>query len=193
MTHLPRRIPKPKSGTENIDNHGEPSGFSIIDFWRWSTSDLLSNSTRGVFAEFIVRQALNITTPDVRDEWDAFDLLTPEGIKVEVKSSAYIQSWAQKDYSKIYFSIKPSRGWNNQTGKIDTEYKRQADVYVFCLLKHKEQETVNPLAMEQWEFYVVPTQTLNEVCKNVHQLSLTALQRLSPPIGYYDLRKKLKY
>ena len=33
-------------------------------------------------------------TDRVRIEWGSYDLLTPSGIKVEVKNSAYIQSWA---------------------------------------------------------------------------------------------------
>lgn len=63
----------------------------------------------------------------------------------------YIQSWRQKDFSAITFSIKKTQ---NNTSK---EVKRHADVYVFCLLKMKDQEQIDPLKLEQWEFYVLLT------------------------------------
>jgi len=76
----------------------QPSGL------RCSLSDLVSNATRGRLAEFIVAQALNVDTSGVRDEWAAYDLLTSSGIKVEVKSAAYLQSWAQRRHSNILCS-----------------------------------------------------------------------------------------
>jgi hypothetical protein len=48
----------------------------LIEFWQWSISDLVSNVSRGVLAEFIVAKALEINTvSNVRDEWAAYDLL----------------------------------------------------------------------------------------------------------------------
>ena len=37
----------------------------------------------------------------ISQTWESYDLLSPEGIKIEVKTSAYIQSWKQKAFSKI--------------------------------------------------------------------------------------------
>ena len=34
--------------------------YKVIDFWKWSVSDLVSNATRGRLAEFIVAKALKI-------------------------------------------------------------------------------------------------------------------------------------
>ena len=41
------------------------------------------------------------------------------------------------------------------------EKKRRADAHVFCVLKHKDQETSNPLDLAQWDFYPVATRKLN--------------------------------
>ena len=60
---------------------------------------------RGLLAEYIVAHALDLADA-VRSEWDAYDLLLPNGIKLEVKSAAYIQSWYQKEYSNISFAIR---------------------------------------------------------------------------------------
>ncbi|WP_156153452.1 hypothetical protein [Domibacillus robiginosus] len=46
----------------------------------------------------------------MRIEWNAFDLVTPTGIKVEVKSAAYVRSWQQVKNSAISFRIAPAKG-----------------------------------------------------------------------------------
>ena len=63
----------------------------ILDYWSWAYSDIVGNTNRGALAEFIVARAIG-SEPAVRNDWAAYDLETPRGIKVEVKSSAYLQS-----------------------------------------------------------------------------------------------------
>ena len=141
---------KPLSGDEELTRSTSPRRFAVRDFWVWSSSDLLSNAKRGVFAEFIVAADFDVAG-DVRAEWDAYDLTTKSGIKVEVKSAAYLQSWHQDKLSSISFSVAKSRAWDPTTNEFSDEKQRQADVYVFCLLKHQEMSTVDPLDMSQWE------------------------------------------
>ena len=43
------------------------------------------------------------TTP--RMEWDSYDLKTPEGVLVEVKSSVYLQTWYQERESRPTFGV----------------------------------------------------------------------------------------
>ena len=151
------------SGDEELTDSTSSKRFTVHDFWAWSSSDLLSNTKRGVFAEFIVAADFDVVG-DVRAEWDAYDLTTKSGTKVEVKSAAYLQSWHQDAVSSIGFSVAKSQAWDPSTNKFSPEKRRQADVYVFCLLKHQDMSTVNSLDMSQWEFYIVPTATLNERC-----------------------------
>ncbi len=127
----------------------------VIDFWRWAFSDLMMNTARGVLAEFIVAKALGISTEGVRAGWDPFDLETEDGIKIEVKSASYVQSWAQNDYSKIQFSVAPKRGWDINTNKQGTEAARHADYYVFALLAEKDQTRIDPTNVSQWRFWIV--------------------------------------
>jgi len=170
------------SGTEALTNSASSRKLTVHDFWAWSSSNLLSNAKRGVFAEFIVAADFDVAT-DVRAEWDAYDLTTKSGIKVEVKSAAYLQSWHQDKLSSIGFSIAKSRAFDPDTNDYSQEKRRQADVYVFCLLKHQHMNTVNPLDMSQWEFYVVPTTTLNEQCGDLQRLSLKRLLKLIPEVA----------
>ena len=94
-----------KKGSERLHNDGKEISVQLVDFWRWSASDLLSNATRGVFAEFLIASALGLVD-NVRSEWDSYDLKTQKGKRIEVKSAAYLQSWSQKELSKISFREK---------------------------------------------------------------------------------------
>ncbi|MGH4120853.1 hypothetical protein [Clostridium sp.] len=56
--------------------------FQLKDFWSWNQSDILNNALRGVLAEYIVATAIEAKN-EIRIEWDAYDLVTKEGVKVE--------------------------------------------------------------------------------------------------------------
>ncbi len=180
-----------KSGKEKFKIDGETIGLNLIDFWKWSVSDLLSNATRGRLAEFIVGSAVGCDLQQVRDEWAECDLITPKGIRLEIKSSAYLQSWAQKEFSKIIFSIKTSKSWNGETGKFIGIKTRPSDYYIFCVLKHKDQDTIDPLDLNQWVFYVLPTSILNDKFRNASSMSLSILEKLTDPIDYNQLNSKI--
>ncbi len=189
---FPRIIQQPRSGPEKLHFNGKELDVSVHDFWRWSSSDLLSNTARGVFAEFIVARAMNIPLDKGRAEWDPFDLLSPENIKIEVKSSAYIQSWHQEKHSVITFLVPKTRRWNPDISLLDPEPRRQADVYVFALLKHEEQETIDPLNIDQWHFYVLPTAKLDQRERSQHSITLNTLKDLSGgEVTYGGLREKV--
>jgi len=181
----------PKKGKESLTFKGKKTNYCLLDFWKWSVSDILSNATRGRFAEFIVGTAIGINPNNLRDEWSAFDLESDEGIKIEIKSAAYIQSWNQKQYSTISFSIKPARYWDAETNMQHSEPKRHADIYVFCLLKHKEQTTIDPLKMEQWEFYVLPTYQLDNYKRSQSSITLNSLRKLTSQKSYSELKSSI--
>ena len=150
-TELPRIEMAPKTRKEpfHADRNNLPQ--TLFDYWRWSGSDLVSNAQRGILAEFLVGSALQMTDR-VRREWDAYDVRTPSGLTVEVKNSAYIQSWSQTDYSPIQFDIAPKKSWDAKENKTDAVSRRSADVYVFSLLAHRDQNSIDPLNVNQWKF-----------------------------------------
>ncbi|WP_182358264.1 hypothetical protein [Tomitella gaofuii] len=138
-------------------------GPTLFDFWRWYVSNLLDNATRGVVAEFLVGTALDCVEGIVRTEWDAYDLRAIDGITVEVKSASHLRSWHQSEPTRVSFGVGPTFGWGARTNAYSTERRRQADVYVFCLLHHLEKSTVDPLNTDQWTFYVALTTRLDAV------------------------------
>lgn len=170
-----------KSGKEPFHDRGNPLNFALLDFWQWSSSDLVNNALRGVLAEYIVKKALHITSP-TRVEWDAYDFMFPNGLLVEVKSAAYVQSWSQQSYSAIKFGIRPTIGWDAGTNEYETQSRRQAHVYIFCVLHHREQSTIDPLDVSQWDFYVLPTTILDQRLGAQKTVSLFRLMQLEPVV-----------
>lgn len=184
---LARKSVTLKSGNERFTENARDLNFALLDFWRWSASDTLSNTTRGVLAEFIVAKALGIENT-VRVEWNACDLICRNGMKVEVKASSYLQSWRQSRLSKVVFSISKARTWNPDTNALSTDACRIADVYVFALLKHKDKKSVDLLNLDQWNFYVVPTCTLDGYARSQSSITLASLENLASAKSFSQLR-----
>ncbi|MCY4353477.1 MAG: hypothetical protein OXC09_01640 [Truepera sp.] len=180
-----------KDGNEQFHIGGSEVGFALLDYWRWSGSDLINNIARGIFAGYIVVRALKVSTTGVRNEWAAFDLETQSGIKIEVKSSAYIQSWSQKRLSTISFGTPKTRAWSPESG-YSPDLKHQADIYVFALLKHQCQETIDPLDLDQWEFYVLSTMELEAREGSPARMSLGTLAALASPVAYRGLAEAVQ-
>lgn len=157
------------------------------EFLAWAYDDLLTNTTRGVLAEYIVAKALGIRDT-TRVEWDQYDLEI-DGVKVEVKSAAYVQTWKQSQPSKIVFGIRPAMGWDSRTDTYATSTQRCADVYVFCLLACEHREHIDPLEVAQWKFYVLPTSELDRNMPKQKTIGLGPLIALGAhPCTYDELK-----
>ncbi len=173
-----------KTGAERFHYDNIPIASTLLDFWSWSASDLVNNTIRGVLAEYIVASALGLAH-DIRIEWDAFDLVTASGVKIEVKSAAYLQSWYHHKLSAIRFGIRPTRAWDATTNELSTDARRRADVYVFCLLAHQNKETLDPLNLSQWQFFILKASILNNLLPTQKSLSLSALLKFNPCCASY--------
>lgn len=177
-----------RRGSERFTDGARDLGADLLGFWQWSASDLIANTARGVVAEYLVAVALGSDVTGVRDPWAAFDLRTSSGIKVEVKSAAYLQSWHQERPSAVSFRTPRTRAWDPATNRLANEPKRQADVYVFALLAHRDKTTLNPMDARQWEFYVVATGVLDKRTRSQHSITLATLRRLAGgPIRHAEL------
>lgn len=160
---------------------------TVSDFWRWAYSDLLSNTVRPLFAEYLVAAALGVTGAP-RVEWDAVDLRY-EGMTLEVKCSGYLQSWAQARPSKIVFDLRErTQHWDAATNTTHSSTGRIADCYVFCVHTDADHHTSQVLDTGHWEFYVVPTRVLNERLGSQGRAGLSTIRKLAAPVGYAGLR-----
>ena len=161
------------------------------EFLAWAYGDLLTNTTRGALAEYIVATALGLDETK-RREWDQYDLKMGD-VGIEVKSAAYVQSWEQTGPSVISFDIGPTTGWDAGTNTYAATPGRSADVYVFCLLNGTDPQQVNPLDVEQWTFYVLPTSVLNRKVPFQRTIRLRPLIALGPHKCTYDELKAAIY
>jgi hypothetical protein len=132
----------------------------VRDFWAWAFGDLKLNSTRGMLAQFLVAKAVGDTRLN-DDGWGDFDVLSPEGIKVEVKASGYVQSWEQQGLSEIKFSGLSGRTWSAKDGYGESREYR-ADVFVFAVHTCQNRDAYDPISLDQWDFYVIPGSVIRE-------------------------------
>jgi hypothetical protein len=165
---------------------------TVGDFWSWAYSNILTNITRGLFAEFLVGMALEAVEGS-RTEWDSYDLCYG-GAHIEVKSSAYLQSWPQDKTSKIGWSISPSTYRYAEMDEDQDDQEPPADCYVFCVYTEKKDR--NPaivLDSEKWRFYVVPTTVIRKELwhqKTVVESSIKSL--VGEPVRYSHLRERVE-
>lgn len=169
-------------------NEPLPKGVTLLHFWQWMGSDLMSNTLRGALGEYLV--ALAVGAADARDgvqeEWAPYDVQSPDGVKIEVKTSAYIQTWEQPQFSTPQFDIEPKKAPDSATNSWTAEKKRWSDVYVFCLHHHQDQPTINPLDLSQWTFYVLPAATLDRTVGDQKSIRISSLQRIGAQAVTFD-------
>lgn len=141
---------------------------------------------RGILAEFLVAKAVDDPSP-LRHAWDNFDVTTPSGIRVEVKSSAYLQSWRQRKHSRITFAGLTGREYSYEQNELAAEPSLRADVYVFALHTCQVPDQYDVLDTRDWRFYVVPVATLLAQ-GSPGSVSLSFFERVgTPPVPYTEL------
>ena len=150
-------------------------------------SDILLNTARGVFAEFVMGTALGVVD-GIRGAWDSFDLLY-EGSGIEVKSSAYVQSWYQEKPSAISWGIEERFAYDTATNTWGEEQVRSAKCYVFCLYTERVREAADVLNLGKWEFYVLSTERINLELGSQKRVSLGTIKRMTDPMRYAQLRE----
>jgi hypothetical protein len=163
-----------------------PDGATVGDFWRWAFSDLRSNATRGILAEYLVARAVKAKLDRSRVEWDNFDVLSPSGVRIEVKSAAYLQSWPQARPSQIRYAGLTGRAWSPEANTYSQQPEIRCDVFVFALQTCRAPEAYDPLSLGQWEFRVVDAPQVWRW--NAHSIGLSTLTRAGiGPVTWHQL------
>ena len=172
---------------------GEKLGFNLVDFWRFRYSNIYD--IQGAIAEFIVAKALGLDTASNTEYWTLWDI-NYRGMRIEVKETSYYHTWNKdgKVSSARSFGITKanSRYAESATGKLEdgkeNVFERQNDIYVFCLNTGNTKEESNPLNLDNWEFYVIPTKIINLKCGNNKTISLNKVKKITSQVKYCDLK-----
>jgi len=162
---------------------------TVGQFWTWAFSDLRSNATRGILAEFLVAWALGCRG-GLRSPWDDFDVLAPGGVRVEVKASGYLQSWTQKRPSRISFGRLTGRTWNSQTGAFGEVRELRADIYVFAVHTCQDADRYDALDLDAWRFFVLPRRRVE--LASARSISLATVKSLgADEVTFEQLRSSV--
>lgn len=177
------------NGAELFCVDKQTESFSVRDFWHFAFGDLLDNTRRGTLAEFIVARALGLNTDIPREDWSAYDL-DYNGTRIEVKASAYLQSWNLENgkISKPTFSIAPARVFDSQSGRCVGERCRNSDIYIFCCFTDTDAENYNILDLSRWDFYVALTSEIDRLFPTGKSLSLGNVSNIAEKTEYFLLK-----
>jgi hypothetical protein len=151
---------------------------SLSDFWSWAFGDLCDDDIKGIFAEWMVLKLLGIPSKR-RISWANSDIITQDGVRIEVKASSHWQSWKLLDESGT-LRVPPLHPISlNSRGKIKFGGLRardavtvadpsknvafKSDIYVFAFQHEEEPEMWNAMDLSQWEFYVLPVKALEDL------------------------------
>lgn len=147
---------------------------------------LITNINRGLVAEAIVALALEPEWHWVSSDYSGWDFERPDGVRLEVKQSAVLQSWNDNgSLSKASFDIAPRTG--RYEGQIWVEEKgRAAQIYVFAhhIISDQTADHKDPT---QWEFYVIAASDL----PNQKTISLNPLKSLCKSCGFDSLHERV--
>lgn len=171
------------SGTEEFTLKGEKVGFNVLDFWRFQFSNL--PDMEGRVGEFLVAMALKKDLPDNNNGWTYWDI-NYDKKRIEVKTTSYYKPYrGDGNYSEIRtFGIQKAYPNEDDSAQIyskvkkKTEKVRNNDIYVFVLNIGKTKIEADPLKLENWVFYVIPTDTINNKCGDQKTISLKKVQSL---------------
>ena len=176
------------SGQEQFTLDGNPAGFSVLDFWAFQHSNIWD--VQEEIAEFIVAKALGQDMPYNKNGWTLWDMNYREK-RIEVKETGYYHSWRTDGKVSQQRTFGITKAYSRYKDKT-SEFMRQNDIYVFCLILGETKEASNPLVLENWRFWVVPTSTINRLCGDNKTISLGRVKRitgLKEGLGYWELRE----
>ena len=178
------------SGKEMFTDNGKAIGLTVNDFWSFQFSNILHDPDE--IAEFLVAKALGQDKPFNKDHWTLYDI-DYNGIRVEVKETAYYHPFNKLGHlsKQRVFGITKANS-NYEDPDKENHFERQNDIYVFCLLNGENEEEAWPLEVSHWEFYIVPTSTINKECGDQKTVSLSRVQSFTEAVDYSHIKDAIE-
>ena len=141
--------------------------LGMLDFWRWAFSDLLEDTLKGLYAEWLVGHLLGLPmNRGGRFDYGNFDLRSSGGLRVEVKSSAYWQSWKLRNPDGSPKTSHEIDRWRptekkrivfgglrakDAVDRTNTTIGYKSDFYVFAFQSEQDLDRWDALNLDQWE------------------------------------------
>lgn len=175
------------TGKEKFTINGNELEFGIIDFWQYKYSNIYN--MQEVIAEFLIEKALGMDKSYNTDSWTLFDI-PYRNKRIEIKQTSYYHPWNEdgKISNQRVFGITMANS-NYEKPEEENKFERQNDIYVFCLNSGTTKETANPLNISNWEFYIIPTKIINELCGKNKTISLNKVRKITQKIEYKNIKE----
>lgn len=176
------------TGEEMFTLNGTPQGFDVHSFWRFQFSNL--SDMQGEVGEYVVSMALNNILPDNKCGWTQYDI-DYNGWRVEVKTTAYYQPWRERSEKYKGKPLSEQRTWSIRKAHakefdMTSPLVRNNDVYVFVLITGKNAIDADPLKLEHYKFWAIPTYEINDRCGDNKSISLGKVKRIAMSIGFSE-------
>lgn len=128
------------------------------------------------------------------DSWTLFDILY-RNTRIEIKQTSYYHPWNEggKISNQRTFGITMANSNRENIRSEENKFERQNDIYVFCLNIGKTKETANPMNLENWRFYIIPTKIINEECGNNKSISLNKVRKIGVEVGFFRIKQYIDY
>ena len=177
----PSSLPR-LTGHERFSN-----GDTVLNFWRWAMGDLRMNNARGYLAEYLVARAVG-SDAGARVEWAGWDVKAPDGTRIEVKASGYLQNWTQKRPSRPGFGVEvtyPEQAWDEELGEDVPMPDGRVHVWVFALHDCAQPDAYDTLDLSTWRFWVAPHTAIREL--NQKTAALSTIERIGQATDFAGL------
>ena len=181
-------MPEILTGDEKFEFNGKETDLNILEMWRWKYSDIYD--IKSILAEYIVEKALGLEKSQNVGTWTLYDIKYRD-TRIEVKETSYFHSWdkvGEKRSKQRTFGITKAYSKYKDSS---SPFERQNDIYVFCLNTGYEREESYPLNLNNWEFYVIPTKVINQMCKDNKTIGLNVVRKLSDVYRYDQIKEKI--
>lgn len=179
------------NGNEKFILNNTELDFGILDFWKSKYSNIYN--MQEVIAEFLVEKALGIDKAQNTDYWTLYDILY-RNYRIEIKQTSYYHPWNEnaKISNVRRFGITMANS-NYESVDGENKYERQNDIYVFCLNTGETRADSNPIDLNNWEFYVVPTSVINENCGSNKTIVLKKVREIGEKISWYEIKENIDF
>jgi hypothetical protein len=149
---------------------------------------LINNVLRGQVAEAIVALALEPEWNWCSADYAPWDFDRADGVRLEVKQSAYRQSWQTAPGVKIApaFDVKARKQFWDGTAYVASN-RRAADIYVLAY-HGRADDSADHRDPHQWEFYVLPSHAIPPVSR----IGLGSVRKLTIGVSFAELADKVR-
>jgi hypothetical protein len=178
-----------KVGPSLVMGSGSPIRLDGLPILRFYPQDVERLGNRTIVFDSGIRDANRQRWLRITDGW--FDLRLEKTTEVIFTPQTKTLMAKHDDQTFVSFKFVKKRlddfkDWDPDTNRQAAKPSRLADVYVFALLACMDKPSIDPLNLDQWEFYVLSTRAINERTRSQHSITQNSLKRLNAGLISYD-------